>query len=405
MSPTLFLTLFAALYALHLVVETVLDVLNLQHIAKHPGVPLYIADMVTEETYKRSVAYTIAKTKTGVVRRAFSAVFTWALILSGAFGAIDLWLGSRLAYPLAIGMMLYVVQIPFALYNQFWLEQRFGFNRSSVATFVLDQVKGLALALVFGIPLLLLIYWFMDTAGTSWWIFAFLAWMGFQLLTAAIFPVFLAPLFYKFTLLHDSSLRDRIMALAQKIQFKMADVFSIDGSRRSAHSNAFFAGFGKTRRVVLFDTLMLSLSEDEIIAVIAHEMGHDKKRHIQRQLILSTLGSLFAFYVLSHAIQWPTLYDAFSAGVAKNYIGLVLFALFAGVVTFPLQPLFQLMSRRYEYEADRFSIETTGDKESMQGALKKLAKDNLSNLTPHPWYSFFHYSHPTLKERLDAIAK
>jgi len=362
-----------------------------------------MSDMISDESYQRSIAYTKAKTKFGLFKRFFMAAVIWLVILSGAFAKLDSVLNSRLAYPLIIGFALYVLQLPFSIFGQFSLEQRFGFNKTTIGTFILDQIKGLIIALVLGVPLLLLIYWFMDTAGERWWIFGFFAFMAFQLLTAAIFPVFLAPLFYKFTLLPDSSLRTRIIELARKIQFKMADVFTIDGSRRSSHSNAFFAGFGKTRRVVLFDTLVTSLTEDEIVAVVAHEMGHDKCKHIQKSLVMSTLFAFAGFYILSLAIAWPTLYDAFSAGEPRNYVGLVLFVLFSGVFTFPLQPLFQYFSRRNEYEADQFSAKTTGDMESLQVALKKLAKDNLSNLTPHPWYSFFHYSHPSLKERLDAL--
>lgn len=403
MTPTLFLALFGCLYALHLATETILDVLNLRHMAIHPSVPKFMSDVISQETYQRSLAYTKAKTNFGLFKRFVIAVVIWLVILSGAFGKLESLLDSRLAYPLVIGLALYLLQLPFVIYGQFSLEQRFGFNKTTVGTFVLDQIKGLVVALALGIPLLLLIYWFMDTTGERWWIFGFLAFMGFQLLTAAIFPVFLAPLFYKFVLLPESSLRTRIIELARKIQFKMADVFTIDGSRRSSHSNAFFAGFGKTRRVVLFDTLISSLTEDEIVAVVAHEMGHDKCKHIQKSLVMSTLFAFVGFYILSLAIAWPTLYEAFAAGEPRNDVGLVLFVLFSGVFTFPLQPLFQYFSRKNEYEADQFSTQTTGDAESLQGALKKLAKDNLSNLTPHPWYSFFHYSHPSLKERLKAL--
>lgn len=412
MSSTLFLVIFASLFATHFIVETVLDVLNLRHLERHQGaLPAFAADLVTPQIYQRSIAYTRTKTHFGVVSRIASALFVWVLILSGAFGALDQFLtasiGSesliRLAYPFAIGFGIYLFQLPFSLYGQFSIEERFGFNKSSLKTFLFDQLKGMVLAVLFGVPLLLLFYWFMDTAGTSWWIFAFIAWMGFQFLTAAIFPVFLAPLFYKFTPLPDSTLSQKIIDIAQRIQFKMAGVFTIDGSRRSSHSNAFFAGLGKTRRVVLFDTLIENLTEDEIVSVVAHEMGHDKLKHIQRTLVLSSLGSLIAFFVLAQALQWPTFFEAFGVASPKNYIGLVLFALFAGVLTFPLQPFFQALSRKNEYAADRFSIETTGETVHMKAALKKLAKDNLSNLTPHPWYSFFHYSHPTLSERLAAL--
>jgi len=191
--------------------------------------------------------------------------------------------------------------------------------------------------------------------------------------------------------------------LASRLNFKMAGVFTIDGSKRSTHSNAFFAGFGKARRIVLFDTLVKNLTTAEITSVIAHEIGHNIKKHIQQSFILSSIVMLFGFWMLSLCLKWPQFYETFHIATLSMHIGLVLFVLFASVFTFPLSPLFNAISRKNEYEADAFSIRSLNDKENMVSSLIKLSKDNLSNLTPHPWYSFFHYTHPTTLERAKAI--
>jgi STE24 endopeptidase len=227
--------------------------------------------------------------------------------------------------------------------------------------------------------------------------------MGFQLLTAAIFPVILAPLFYKFVPLQEGELKERLIALAQQIKFKMAGIFTIDGSRRSTHSNAFFAGIGKTRRIVLFDTLVDQLSTTEIVAVLGHEMGHNVKKHIQKSLLLSAAASLLGFYLLSLCLKWPTFFQTFAVPEPNLAVGFVLFGLLSGVFTFPFNPITKWISRRNEYESDAFSVEVTKEKEAMKTSLIKLSRDNLSNLTPHPWYSFYHYSHPTTAERVAAI--
>ncbi|MFO1462963.1 MAG: M48 family metallopeptidase [bacterium] len=409
-----FFWLFLSLYLLHLLVEFGLDALNLKHLEENRGrIPDLFLGVFSPDEYRRSIAYTRAKTHFSWAKTGFDALLLWTLILSGGFYRLDLWLGAwlpthslwhQVAYPFTLGALFYALHLPFSLYYQFVLEEKFGFNRMGIKTFVGDQLKSLGLSLALGIPLLALIFWLVPTIGPRWWLVAWGVLMLFQLLTAALFPVLFAPLFYKFTKLSEGELKDRLQALAEKLRFRMAGVFTIDGSRRSAHSNAFFAGIGKTRRIVLFDTLIQSLSTAEIVSVIAHEIGHNKKRHILKGLLLSSATTLLSLWILEKCLEWPPFFEAFGVPEPSLQVGFVIFALLSGVFTFPLNPIFQWLSRRNEYEADRYSVEVNGDRQAMVSSLVKLSKDNLSNLTPHPWYSFYHYSHPTTTERAEAIA-
>ena len=408
-----FFWLFAFFYLLYHLVEFGLDVLNLQELKKHQDqIPSLFREHFSLQDYQKSIAYTRAKTHYGWAVTAFDVLVLLTLIFSGAFYKLYELLGKvfpgdsllhLVSYPLAFAGILYVLKLPFDIYFQFGLEEKFGFNKMKAGTFIADQIKTMLISLIVGVPLLSLIFWLVQKLGNVWWLAAFGVMVVFQLLTAALFPILLAPLFYKFTPLEEGELKNRLEALAQKIQFKMSGVFTIDGSKRSSHSNAFFAGIGKTRRIVLFDTLIKNLSTDEIVSVIAHEMGHNKKKHILKGLITSTWSTLLALFVLAQLLHWQPFFWAFGVPEANLAIGFVLFGLVSGVFTFPTQPLFQWISRKHEYEADRFSIEIVHDKKAMASSLLKLSKDNLSNLTPHPWYSFYHYSHPTTTERVRAI--
>lgn len=408
-----FFWLFAFFYLLYHFVEFGLDLLNLREIDKHQNqVPSLFREYFSKEDYQKSIAYTRAKTHFHWLESFFNILLLITLIFSGALYALYTLLGQffvqdslthLVSYPLAFGALLYLLNLPFSIYFQFGLEEKFGFNKTKASTFIADQIKTILISAIIGVPLLFLIFWLVGKLGNYWWLAAFGIVIIFQLLSAALFPVLFAPLFYKFTPLEEGELKERLEALAKKIQFKMSGVFTIDGSKRSSHSNAFFAGIGKTRRIVLFDTLVKNLSTDEIVSVIAHEMGHNKKKHILKGLVLSSLSTLLAFFVLAQLLHWPPFFWAFAVPEPNLAIGFVLFSLISGVFTFPAQPLLQWISRYHEYEADRFSIETVQDKKSMASSLLKLSKDNLSNLTPHPWYSFYHYSHPTTSERVQAI--
>lgn len=407
-----FFWVFVLFYLAYLVVEVGLDILNLRHIDKHKNkIPDYFFGVYSEADYEKSIEYTKAKTHFKIFGLAIKTVFLFALILTGFFGALDVWLAGfikdqfwrGLTYPFVVMGIFYVFGLPQSYYYQFVLEERFGFNRMDIKTFMLDQVKAIFLGLLFGVPLIAALLWIIKETGDMWWILGFALIMGFQLFTAAIYPVFLAPLFNKFTPLVDGSLKTKIEDLAKSLKFRMAGIFTIDGSKRSSHSNAFFAGLGAMRRIVLFDTLVAKHSEDEIVGVIAHEIGHNAKRHIQKSLMLSSILTFAMFYVLAKAIVWPPFFTALGAHEPSVHVGLVLFFLFSSVFIFPISPLFTWLSRVNEFEADEFSVQTTRDKEHLKTALIKLTKENLGNLTPHPWYSAYHYSHPTTLERVKAI--
>lgn len=407
-----FFWLFVVFYALYFAVEVVLDMLNIRHIKLHKDkMPALFNGVYSLQDYEKSIDYALAKTDFKIIGLVLKTILLAVLIGSGFFGALDQWLATFISseflrgvfYPFFVGLVFYVFGLPQSYYYQFILEERFGFNRMDHKTFVVDQIKTLALVLLFGIPLMAALLWIVDVSGDYWWIFGFLLIMGFQLFTAAIYPVVLAPLFNKFTPLPDGSLKERITKLAKLVHFAMAGIFTIDGSKRSSHSNAFFAGLGSMRRIVLFDTLVEKHSEDEIVGVIAHEMGHNVKKHIQKSLILSSVITLGLFYVASLCLKWPLFFDAFRAGAPNVAVGLTLFGIFSSVFLFPISPMFTKISRHNEFEADEFSVKTTRDKEHLKSALVKLTKENLGNLTPHPWYSAYHYSHPTTLERVEAI--
>jgi STE24 endopeptidase len=394
-----------------MVVEIGLDIINLRFIGRQKDIPIPFINIYTQDDFKKSIKYTKEKTYFKIVALLIKTVVLFTMIITGFFGALDNWLyiyipdefSRGIIYPFAVMLVFYVIGLPQSYYYQFRLEDRFGFNRMSLSTFFTDQLKAIMLGLIIGIPLLASLLWIINKSGSYWWVFAFLLVMGFQLLTAAVYPVLLAPIFNKFTPLADGSLKSRIEQLTKDLHFRIAGIFTMDGSKRSSHSNAFFSGLGRMRRIVLFDTLTQSHNDDEIVAVIAHEIGHNAKKHIQKGLILSSIVTLAMFYVLSKAIVWPEFYEALGAYKPAIHVGLVLFILFSSVFMFPINPLFTLLSRIHEYEADEFSVSTTGNKDHLKTALIKLTKENLGNLNPHPWYSAYHYSHPTTIERIKAI--
>jgi STE24 endopeptidase len=408
-----FLIALVAFYIFYVVTESVLNWLNVKYVNAHAhAVPKAFKSVISFERYEQSMAYTKTKTRLEIVRLYVEACLLLAFVFLGAFGALDEKLRDILRYDarwlpivyvVAVGIIAYLLTLPFMIYGQFVLEQRFGFNKMTIGTFVADQVKGLIAMLAMAVPMLELLFWLVDKAGTNWWIWGFASFMAFQFLMAAIFPVVLMPLFYKFSPLPEGDLKEALARLIKRLDFKAAGVFSMDGSSRSAHSNAFFAGMGATRRIVLFDTLISSLNTREIVAVIAHEIGHNKHQHVRKKLLLSITTVFLAFWGLDACMRSPTFFNAFGVATPSAHVAFVLFGLFLGVITFVLTPASNAMSRRFEYEADAFSVKVTADAPAMASSLIALAKDNLSNLTPHPWYSFFHYSHPTTLERINAL--
>jgi STE24 endopeptidase len=294
--------------------------------------------------------------------------------------------------------------LPLDWHAQFSLEQRFGFNTMTPGLWWMDRLKTFLLSLLLGYPLLVLLLKFFDWTGPHWWLWAWAAFMAFQFLLAVLAPVLILPLFNKLTPLPDGELKDCLLRLADRTQFRARAIQVMDGSKRSRHSNAFFIGFGRFRKVVLFDTLIRQLSTPELEAVLAHEIGHYRRRHIPKMLAGSALGLLAAFGGAALLVGQPWFYRAFGFTAGNPAPALLLFGLLAGTLSFWLSPLTHLISRKFEYEADAYAAEQTGGATEMVGALRKLHEKNLSNLTPHPLYSGFYYSHPTMLERERALA-
>jgi STE24 endopeptidase len=406
------LLVFLLFFFLELGWDFSLTLLNLGHVRKNAAVvPAAFAGVVDAETHARSVSYTLIHGRFGMISGAVSSAALLAIVLTGFLGLLDAAARSLPLHPYfqsilfmgAVSLVFGVIQLPFSLYATFVIEARFGFNRTTPKLFVIDMLKGLAISTVIGVPVLLALFWFMDRTGQLWWIWAFGAMTAFQLVMSILAPLVIAPMFNKFTPLPEGALKDRIMDLASRLGFRTRGIFVVDSSRRSRHSNAYFTGLGRAKRIVLFDTLVSSHTEEEVVSVLAHEIGHEKRNHIKKGLAISTALSLAGFWILSLLVHWTPLYQAFGFAQPGYHSLLVLLAFCSGPFTFFLQPLFTIRSRRQEYEADRFAVQGVGSAAGLKSALLRLSRDNLSNLSPHPLYSFFHYSHPTLAERIAAL--
>ena len=411
------LTVFLALFAIQFTVEFGLNELNLRHVgaslARH-AIPEVFRGKIDLERYRRSIEYSLVNGRFHRWSELYGSAILLIVLFSGLLGFIDQWSGQLarglslnsyghgIIFCFGIGLIFTLAALPTELYSTFGIEAKFGFNKTTIGIYLADKLKALLLSTLLGVPFLFVVLWLMDIMGWSWWLWAFVFIAAFQLLMIVIFPTFIAPWFNKFEPLKESELRERILALAEQVGFKTSGIFSMDGSRRSAHSNAYFTGIGKSKRIVLFDTLIEQMTTAEGLAVLAHEMGHYKLKHIRRMLIVQTVFLFGGLYLLSLLVAYPPFFAAF--GLApSNHGALVLFSLVSGPFTFYLAPLMNRLSRKHEYEADHFAATTLQDGKPMEDALINLTVKNLSNLTPHPWYSAYHYSHPTSVERINAI--
>ena len=398
--------------------ELWLSRLNQRHVQTHANeVPPAFREIIDEATHRRSADYTLAKGRFENIVSVFDALMLIAVLFSGllpwAFGRSSADFGRSIwamaGFLFAVGVVLGVVGLPFAWYAQFRLEQRFGFNTTTTKTWVLDLVKSFLLALLLGYPLLVLVLKLIEWAGANWWLWAAAVVIAFRLLLLLVAPALIMPLFNKFTPLPQGTLRERLYVLAQRTDFPTRNIEVMDGSKRSRHSNAFFTGFGRFRKIVLFDTLVAQLTEPELEAVLAHEIGHYKKRHVLKLLAVFIGGVLIAFAAIAWLARQEWFYRAFGFGHQAGFAAanvapaMLLFGLLVGTITFWLSPFIHIWSRRFEYEADAFARTVMGEAQSLIQAFRKLSEKNLSNLTPHPLYSGFYYSHPTLVERERAL--
>ena len=406
------LTVVLVLLALKVAAELVLSLLNRAEVNRHATqAPAAVAALMDEPTYAKSVAYTLAKGRLGRIELVVDAVVLVAILTSGVLP----WLHARFValsptgvwddalFLIAAGVLLSLPSLPLEWWGQFRLEARFGFNKSTPGLWISDKLKGLALALAIGFPLLWALLSLVGVAGGNWWIWGFALVFGFQLLMLVLYPKLILPLFNKLTPLPDGDLRTRLLALSDRTGFKASTIQVMDGSKRSGHSNAFFTGFGKFRRIVLFDTLIAQLSAEELEAVLAHEVGHYKRGHVPKMLAVSAAMMLGGFAVIAWLANSGWFNPAFGLPAGDLASTFLLFSFLSGLATFWLTPLGNFFSRKHEYEADAFARDAMGGPGPIVGALRRLAQKNLSNLTPHPWFSGFYYSHPTIVERERAV--
>ncbi|MBI4083067.1 MAG: M48 family metallopeptidase [Candidatus Lambdaproteobacteria bacterium] len=404
----------AALLLLRWAIEAALGWLNLRHTARPPALPPELSAGLPAQEAARSRAYTLARQRLALLSGAVGLALTLALLYSGVLPALDGLVGRwglpglhlaqhrSAAFLVALAALTALVGLPFRLYLVFGIEARFGFNRITWRLWLLDRLKGLALAALLGLPLLYAVLTLIASGGRGWWLSAFALLAAWQLAVAWVYPTWIAPLFNRFTPLEAGDLRSRVEALAAAEGFRPRGIFVMDASRRSTHSNAYFTGLRRPR-IVLFDTLLRAMSADELLSVLAHELGHYRALHVWRGLALSLAGTLAGLYVLSLLLPWPPLYAAFGFAAPSAHAGLALVMLAGGGFTFALGPALAWLSRRQEYQADAFAVRALGLPAALKSALVRLNRENLANPLPHPWYSRYHYSHPTLLERLAAI--
>jgi STE24 endopeptidase len=412
-SPSLALTLVFALTLLFgLLLKFWLATRQIRHVASHrQAVPAAFGSAITLAAHQKAADYTIAKTRFGLLELAAGTVVLigWTLLggLNTLNQALASWLGSGMVQQLALIAAFVLIggliELPLSLYQTFVIEERFGFNKMTFKLWLLDLLKASLLGALIGLPIAALILWVMGATGTMWWIYAWFALAVFSLFLMWIAPVFIMPLFNKFTPLNDETLKARITDLMQRCGFAAKGLFVMDGSRRSAHANAFFTGFGANKRVVFFDTLLVQLSHAEMEAVLAHELGHFKHRHILKKLATSFSISLAGFALLGWLATQLWFYTGL--GVNPNLIGpndalaLLLFVMVSPLFSFFIAPLLALFSRKHEFEADAYAVAQTSGTD-LASALLKLYEDNASTLTPDPVYVKFYYSHPPASERL-----
>jgi STE24 endopeptidase len=401
-----------ALVILRLTAQLALEALNRTEARRNAGQrPAALADVMDEATYARSVEYTLAKSRFSSVETVYEVVVLLALLFSGALPW--LWAGfNRLAPGAAWSGALFLVGtmillglpgLPLEWWSKFRLEEKFGFNKGTPGLWVADHLKSALLGLAIGFPLMWALLALVGWVGPFWWVWGFALLFGFQLLMMVLAPKFILPLFNKLTPLPDGDQRTRLMALSERTGFRAQTIEVMDGSKRSGHSNAFFTGFGRFRRIVLFDTLMAQLAPEELEAVLAHEIGHYQCGHIPKFLGLMALLQFGAFAVIAWLARSPWFNAAFGLPAGVLAPTFLLFGLLGGLVTFWFAPAGNWLSRKNEYEADAFAKNAMGSTTPMIGALRKLSQKNLSNLTPHPLYSTVYYSHPTLVERERAL--
>ena len=405
MQPTTLFSILIAIIVVSFIFDKVLDYLNTKHFDDE--IPAKLADVYDEEEYKKSQAYKKTNAKFSNLTSLFSLAITLAFFFLDGFAYVDELARNYTNHPILVALFFFGIIIlgsdllttPFSYYKTFVIEEKFGFNKTSHKTFWLDKVKGWLMTLILGGSILSLIIWFYQLTGTNFWIYAWILVAVFSLFMNLFYAKLIVPLFNKQTPLEDGELKWAIENYAKKVGFTLNNIFVIDGSKRSTKANAYFSGFGSQKRITLFDTLINDLETDEIVAVLAHEVGHYKRKHIIFNITASILLTGLTLYILSLFINSPILSEALHVATPSFHIGLIAFGILYSPISEITGLFMNYMSRKFEYQADDYA-KNTFEAQPLISSLKKLSKNSLSNLTPHPAYVFVHYSHPTLLQRV-----
>ncbi len=389
--------------------EQTITYLNLK--ALDPQVPKEFSDIVDAKKYRNSQDYTRSNSTLELIESSTYTLFLLFFLLAGGFNAVDILVRSLhfgsiitgLFYIGSLFLISFLIALPFRYYSTFFIEERFGFNKTTLMTFWTDILKGILLSIVLGAPILGLILWFFETAGAMAWLYCWLGVVVFTFILQFLAPVLIMPLFNKFTPLDDSILKEKVLVFAKKESFNIQGIYTMDGSKRSSKLNAFFTGFGRFRKIVFYDTLLEKLDDNEIIAVLAHEMGHYKRHHLFKMMAISTLHTGLLFFLLSCFLGNQALFSAFKMEHLSVYAGLIFFSFIFSPVNLLLGIGANYLSRRHEYEADSYASTASTQGIALVNGLKKLSIANLANLTPHPAMVFFHYSHPPVLDRIKTM--
>lgn len=405
MTSTTLFYIIIAIIIINFIIDKILGALNAKHF--NDELPLELQDVYDEEEYKKSQAYKATNYKFSNITSTFSLIVTLAFFYFDGFEYVDNIARNYSNNTIVIALIFFgiimlasdIITIPFAYYKTFVIEEKFGFNKTTTKTFILDKIKGWFMLIILGGGILALIVWFYKATGSNFWFYAWALITVFTVFMNMFYSKLIVPLFNKQTPLEDGDLRNKIADYAKTVGFKLNKIFVIDGSKRSTKANAYFSGFGSEKRVTLYDTLIKDLNDEEIVAVLAHEVGHYKRKHIIFNLFASILLTGLTLYILSLLISNPMLSNALGVEIPSFHIGLIAFGLLYSPISEITGLIMNVMSRKFEYQADNYAKETYAG-EPLITSLKKLSKNSLSNLTPHQAYVFMHYSHPTLLQRI-----
>ena len=395
-------------------VEYWLKFMNLKYMRAHEKeIPPTFKGYIDKSILGKMQAYTIEKSHFSTIKSLYGNVLVLIFLFGGILDMYNSWIvslhlsfiSSGLIFFLLVSYGTTILSIPFSLYDTFKIENKYGFNAMTGKLWVVDFLKSLLLSTILIAIVLTVGLWFIQSSPDSWWIWVWVFYLIFSLFIMYISPYVIEPLFNKFTPIEDESLAQKIRELLHKVGIKVSRVFKMDESKRSRHTNAYFSGFGKVKRIILYDTLLEKMDQDELLAVLSHEAGHWKKKHVLKLIIISEITSLAAIYISFRILQTDFLTNIFRIEAQTFFAKIVILGFIGSIVSFPFIPLGNYISRRFEREADRFSIQLMENKENISSALIKLSKDNLSNLHPHPLYAAFYYSHPPIIERIESINK